>query len=173
MLFGCLIIRPHCDALLDVAALRNVLPGVDEVLGDADAGRRASDRDLAHGWAISSTGNFDVSSRDLANLIDLAALSSNYATNKLERERVETCKWHNSSCFHAFQELDFKTAFGSNCHSDSSTTGPGSLLQKQTTLPAVVITAENISMMHFTHITNTPHCHCKIIWTRAAQFIKF
>lgn len=92
MVFGCLIIRLRCEALLDVAALSNVLPGVDEVVGHADAGRRACDRDLAHGWAISGTGNFDVSSRDLANLIDLAALSSNYAANKLEGDRVETCK---------------------------------------------------------------------------------
>lgn len=86
------ITRQRCEALLDMVALCNVLPGVDEVLGHADAGRRACDRDLAHGRAISSAGNFDVSSRDLANLIDLAALSSNYAANKLEGGRVETCK---------------------------------------------------------------------------------
>lgn len=49
MLFGCLIIRLQCEAPQDVAALRNVSPGVDEVLGHADAGRRAADRDLAHG----------------------------------------------------------------------------------------------------------------------------
>ena len=72
-----------------MANLPNVLPGVDEVLGHADAGQRAGDRDLAHGWAISGAGNFDVSSRDLANLIDLAALSSNYAANKLEGEKCE------------------------------------------------------------------------------------
>lgn len=76
----------------DVAALRNVLPSVDEVLGHADAGRWACDRDLAHGWPISGAGNFDVSSRDLPNLIDLAALSSNYAANKLGEERMEICK---------------------------------------------------------------------------------
>lgn len=91
MLFGCLIIRLRCDALLSTATLPEFLPGVDEVLGDADAGRRACDRDLAHGWTISGTGNFDVSSRDLANLIDLTALSSNYAANKLEKGRMETC----------------------------------------------------------------------------------
>lgn len=72
-----------------MANLHNILPGVDEVLGHADAGRRACDRDLAHGWAISGTGNFDVSSRDLANLIDLAALSSNYAANKLDGEKCK------------------------------------------------------------------------------------
>lgn len=79
-------------SLPDVAALRNVLPSADEVLGHADADRRACDRDLAHGWPISGTGNFDVSSRDLPNLIDLAALSSNYAANKLGKGRVEICK---------------------------------------------------------------------------------
>lgn len=92
MVFGSLITRLWCETLQDVVALCNVLPGIDEVLGYTDAGWRACDRDLAHGWAISGAGNFDVSSRDLANLIDLAALSSNYAANKLEAERVETCK---------------------------------------------------------------------------------
>lgn len=72
-----------------MAALRNVLPGVDEVLGHADAGWWACDRDLAHGWAISGARNFDVSSRDLTNLIDLAALSSNYAANKLQVKKHE------------------------------------------------------------------------------------
>lgn len=76
----------------DVAALRNVLPSIDEVLGHADAGRWACDRDLAHGWPISGAGNFYVSSRDLPNLIDLAALSSNYAANKLGEVRMEICK---------------------------------------------------------------------------------
>lgn len=79
----------------------NVLPGIDEVLGNADTGWRACDRDLAHGWAISGAGNFDVSSRDLANLIDLAALSSNYAANKLEGERGKHVNSKSSSL--AFQ----------------------------------------------------------------------
>lgn len=92
MLFGSPIITAAWETLRDLTALCNVLPGIDEVLGHTDAGRRARDRDLAHGWAISSAGNFDVSSRDLANLIDLAALSPNYTANKLEEERVETCK---------------------------------------------------------------------------------
>lgn len=83
-MFGRLITRLRCEALQDVVALCNVLPGIDEVLGHADAGRRARDRDLAHGWAIGGAGNFDVSSGDLANLIDLAALSPNYAANELE-----------------------------------------------------------------------------------------
>lgn len=87
MAFGCLITRLPVEALQEAVALSHVLPGIDEVLGDADTGRRARDRDLAHGWAISGAGNFDVSSRDLANLIDLAALSSNYAANKLEGMR--------------------------------------------------------------------------------------
>lgn len=86
-LLGCLIARLRCEAPQHVGALFNVLPSIDEVLGDADAGRRACDRDLAHSWAISGAGNFDVSSRNLANLIDLAALSSNYAANKLDGER--------------------------------------------------------------------------------------
>lgn len=46
---GCVIVMPPCDGLLAVGPLRYVLPGVDEVLGDADAGRRACDRNLAHG----------------------------------------------------------------------------------------------------------------------------
>lgn len=66
-----------------MAAVPNVSPGTDEVLGHADAGRRARDRDLAHGGAISGAGDFDVRSGDLPNLIDLAALSSNYAANEL------------------------------------------------------------------------------------------
>lgn len=79
------------DALVCVAASPSGLPGVDEVLGDADTGRRTRDRDLADGWAISGAGNFDVSSGDLSNLIDLAALSSNYAANKLRRRWLDTC----------------------------------------------------------------------------------
>lgn len=70
-----------------MANLAIVLPGIDEVLGDVDTGWRACDRDLADSWAISSAGNFDVSSRHLTNLIDLAALPSNYAANKLQGER--------------------------------------------------------------------------------------
>lgn len=49
LVFGRLITRLRCEALQDVVALCNVLPGIDEVLGHADAGRRARDRDLAHG----------------------------------------------------------------------------------------------------------------------------
>lgn len=59
-------------------------PGVDEVLGHADAGRRARHGDLAHGRAVGGAGDLDVSSRDLPDLVDLAALSSNYAADKLE-----------------------------------------------------------------------------------------
>lgn len=94
--------RLRCRALLDVDTLATVLPGIDEVLGDVDAGWRACDRDLAHGWAISGAGNFDVSSRHLTNLIDLAALSSNYAANKLpggEGGGVKTKLGHVSMLF--------------------------------------------------------------------------
>lgn len=69
-----------------------VLPGIDEVLGNVDTSWWACDRDLAHGWAINGAGNFDVSSRHLTDLIDLAALSSNYAANKLQRKKTGTCK---------------------------------------------------------------------------------
>lgn len=72
-----------------MATVATVLPGIDEVLGNVDTGWWACDRDLAHGWAISGAGNFDVSSRHLTNLIDLAALPSNYAANKLQGERRE------------------------------------------------------------------------------------
>lgn len=47
-LLGRLIARLRREALQHVGALFNVLPSIDEVLGDADAGRRARDRDLAH-----------------------------------------------------------------------------------------------------------------------------
>lgn len=84
---GGLITGMRCGALLDVATLATVLPGIDEVLGNVDTGWWACDRDLAHSRAISGAGNFDVSSRDLTNLVDLAALPSNYAANKLQGKR--------------------------------------------------------------------------------------
>lgn len=83
---GGLITRLRRGALLDVATVATVLPGIDEVLGHVDTGWWARDRDLAHGRAISGAGDFDVSSRDLTNLIDLAALPPNYAANKLQGE---------------------------------------------------------------------------------------
>lgn len=83
---GGLITRQQCGTLLDVVTLATVLPGIDEVLGDVDTGWWACDRDLACSRAISGAGNFDVSSRDLTDLIDLAALPSNYAANKLQGE---------------------------------------------------------------------------------------
>lgn len=92
-----------------MAVLRNVLPGIDEVLGHTDAGWWTCDRDLAHGWAISGAGNFDVSSRDLANLIDLATLSSNYAANELG---VGDQKHANNKT--GMQKLDFTKEPGSN-----------------------------------------------------------
>lgn len=87
----------------------DVLPGADEVLGHTDTGRRARDRDLAHGGAISGTGNFDVSSRDLADLIDLAALSSNYAANKLEGGGEREMWITKEIWFPWFSEVGYKT----------------------------------------------------------------
>lgn len=85
--FDCFISAPRNETVLVTANCWSSLPCIYEVLGHADTGWRACDRDLAHGWAISGTGYFDVSSRDLADLIDLTALSSNYTANKLEGER--------------------------------------------------------------------------------------
>ena len=61
------------------------LPGVDEVLGQADAGGRARDGHLAVGRAVNRIGNLDLSARHLPDLIDLGALAANDASDQLWR----------------------------------------------------------------------------------------
>lgn len=98
----------HRAAMSDEAAQSYVLPGIDEVLGNADTGWRACDCDLPHSRTISGAGNFDMSPRDLANLIDLATLSANYAANKLEG-REGNMQMANKLIFPCFSELNFRT----------------------------------------------------------------
>ena len=71
------------------------LPGIDEVLGQANAGGRAGDGHLAVGGAIHRVGNLDLSARHLPDLIDLGALAADDASDQLCRagggdERVNT-----------------------------------------------------------------------------------
>lgn len=63
------------------------LPGVDQVLGQADAGMRASYGDLSVGRAFHRVGNLDLSAWHLADLIDLCALAANDAANELPRRK--------------------------------------------------------------------------------------
>lgn len=65
------------------------LPGVDEVLGHTDVGRRACDGDMAHSWAICGPRDLDLSARHLANLVDFASLSADYAANELTEQTAE------------------------------------------------------------------------------------
>lgn len=62
------------------------LPGVDQVLGQADAGVRASYGDLPVSWAFHRVGNLDLSAWHLADLIDLCTLTANDAANELRGE---------------------------------------------------------------------------------------
>lgn len=61
------------------------LPGIDQVLGQADAGVRASYGDLPVSRAFHRVGNLDLSAWHLADLIDLCTLTANDAANELPR----------------------------------------------------------------------------------------
>lgn len=83
-----------------------ILPGVDEVLCQADAGRWASDGDLAIGWSIHWICNLDLGTRHLPDLVDLGPLAANDAPNKLqwrkaEKQAIVTFKINNEEWKHA------------------------------------------------------------------------
>ena len=63
-----------------------VSPGVDEVLCQADAGRRAGDGDLTVGRAVHWVGDLDLGAGHLTNLVDLGALATDDAPNQLWRK---------------------------------------------------------------------------------------
>lgn len=68
------------------------LPGIDQVLSQADAGMRASYGDLSVSWALHGVGNLDLSPWHLTDLIDLCTLTANDAANELRREKnVRVC----------------------------------------------------------------------------------
>lgn len=56
------------------------LPGIDEILGQADVSRGPCDGDLALWRALHGVGNFDLRPRHLSNLIYFGSLTSNNAT---------------------------------------------------------------------------------------------
>lgn len=67
-----------------------ILPGVDQVLGQTDAGVRASDGDLSVGGAFHGVGDLDLSPRHLADLVDLCTLATNDAADELGEEKQMT-----------------------------------------------------------------------------------
>lgn len=60
-----------------------ILPGIDQVLSQADAGVRASDGDLSVGGAFHGVGNLDLSPRHLTDLVDLCTLAADDAADEL------------------------------------------------------------------------------------------
>lgn len=63
-----------------------ILPGIDQVLSQADAGVGASDGDLSVSGAFHGVGNLDLSARHLADLVDLCTLAANDAADELGEE---------------------------------------------------------------------------------------
>ena len=63
------------------------LPGIDQVLGQADAGRGPGYGDLAVSGPLHWVGNLDLSAGHLTDLIDLRSLAANNAANQLESGR--------------------------------------------------------------------------------------
>lgn len=59
------------------------LPGIDQVLSQADTGMGASDGDLSVSRALHRVGNLDLSPWHLTDLIDLCALTADDAANEL------------------------------------------------------------------------------------------
>ena len=55
------------------------LPGVDEVLGQADVGRGSCNGDLALRRTLHGVSNFDLRPRHLSDLVDLGSLAPDYA----------------------------------------------------------------------------------------------
>lgn len=64
------------------------LPGVDEILGQADVCRRPADGDLALGRAFRGICDFDLSPRHLSDLVDFGSLTPDDAAYELERQRA-------------------------------------------------------------------------------------
>lgn len=64
----------------------SILPGIDQVLSQTDAGVRASDGDLSVSGAFHGVGNLDLSARHLADLVDLCTLATNDAADELREE---------------------------------------------------------------------------------------
>lgn len=62
-----------------------ISPGVDEVLCQTDAGRRAGDGDLAVGRSIHWIRNLDLGARHLPDLVDLGSLAADDAPDELEK----------------------------------------------------------------------------------------
>lgn len=75
-----------CDGRFALA-IATFLPGIDQVLSQADTGMRASDGDLSVSWALHRIGNLDLSPWHLTNLIDLCALTANDAANELRKNK--------------------------------------------------------------------------------------
>lgn len=63
-----------------------ILPGIDQVLSQTDAGVGASDGDLSVSGAFHGVGNLDLSARHLADLVDLCTLATNDAADELGEE---------------------------------------------------------------------------------------
>lgn len=75
-----------CDGCVALA-IASFLPGIDQVLSQADTGMGASDGDLSVSWAFHRVGNLDLSPWHLTNLIDLCALTANDAANELRKNK--------------------------------------------------------------------------------------
>lgn len=60
-----------------------ILPGIDQVLSQADTGVGASDGDLSVSGAFHRVGNLDLSARHLTDLVDLCTLAADDAADEL------------------------------------------------------------------------------------------
>ena len=73
-----------------------ILPGIDEVLGQTDAGGRACDGDLAVSRSIHWICNLDLGAWHLPDLIDLCSLAANDAPNQLWLRRAGGVSYRNN-----------------------------------------------------------------------------
>ena len=64
------------------------LPGVDEVLGEADVGGGPCDGDLPLRGALHGVGDLDLRARHLANLVYFGALPTDDAAYELEYRKI-------------------------------------------------------------------------------------
>ena len=73
------------------------LPGVDEVLGEADVGGGPGDGDLPLRGPLHGVGDLDLCARHLANLVYFGALPTDDAAYELEHRKVQKNAFHRAA----------------------------------------------------------------------------